>query len=98
MFCTSLGLFQIGFPYSRDLCTTAAPMRRRCGVLPLPDRHREIMQEIDAKTRFSRRLLVREDPVVAAKLERLSSRHGHSLAAEVRAAIRDRLERSGDER
>jgi plasmid stability protein len=43
------------------------------------------------QARFSRRLVIHEAPAVAKELERLAVEHGHSVAAEVRAAVRERL-------
>lgn len=42
-------------------------------------------------TRYPRKLVVHEEPTVVDLLEALAIEHGHSTAAEVRAAIREHL-------
>jgi hypothetical protein len=45
--------------------------------------------------RYTARLVLLEEPQVAEQIGQLAHRNGHSVAAEVRAAIRDHLARAG---
>jgi hypothetical protein len=48
--------------------------------------------------RFTRRVVIREAPHIVAQLERLAAERGHSVAAEVRHAVRRELDEVGRQR
>jgi hypothetical protein len=54
----------------------------------------EMVEEIIRKHEpLSRRVVIMERPTVVAELERMATERGHSLSAEIRGAIRQRLRR-----
>ncbi len=54
-------------------------------------------EQVAERPAFVRRVVFAEDPAVARALEERAIEHGHSVAAEVRAAVRGHLRR-GEER
>jgi len=55
-------------------------------------------EQVAERPTFVRRVVFAEDPAIARTLEERAVAHGHTVAAEVRAAVREHLrreERSG---